>query len=211
MARRDNVYSRLVGMLKVVLPLTALSLLSTLFLVARTINPDDALPYAQVDIDELLRDPRLTAPSFSGMTRQGDEIAFTATTAHPGGESQHGARALDPVLRLTAPDGSETRVTATEARIDPSANELVLSQNVNVQTTTGYQLQSEELRAMLDQSQLDSPGPVQAEAPQTQITADSMQLTRQGADAPELLVFKGRVKLLYQPAKTTPAPQEKLP
>lgn len=204
MARRDNAHSRLVGWLKLGLPLAALALLSTLFMVARTLDPDDALPYAQVDIEELLRDPRLTAPSFSGMTRQGDEIAFTAETAHTRSDGVTGARAVKPVLRLIAPDGATTEVHADQAVMRPDENRMVLSGGVEIATSTGYRLQSAELLAKLDQTALESREPVTASAPMTEISADSMLLARDTRDAPEVLVFKGTVRLIYQPPKDSP-------
>lgn len=200
MAGRDNRYSRIVSMLKVALPLAALALLSMLFMISRSVNPDDALPYAQVDIDELLRDPRLTAPSYSGMTEQGDEVEFSAATAHPGAGDGTGARAREPLLRLLSPKGAETRVTAREAHIDPASNSLVLSDDVVIDTSTGYRLESGALLANLDQTHLESPGPVRAIAPGTEITAETMTLSRTDTASPEVLVFKGGVKLLYQPA-----------
>lgn len=220
MARRDNAYSRLVGWLKVALPLAALALLSTVFMVSRTLDPGDALPYAQVNIDELLRDPRLTAPSFSGMTRQGDEIAFIAEAARLGTTDENGARALKPVLRLISPEGLTTEVRAEEARVQPAENRMRLSGAVEVATSSGYRLRSESLLAALDRTALESPEPVTAEAPMTEITAQSMILSRETPGAPEVLVFKGAVRLIYQPPSAPsgaaspdlpPAPAPQLP
>ncbi len=201
-------YSRLVGMLKVALPLAALVLLSMLFMVARTLDPEAALPYAQVDIDEMLRDPRLTAPTYSGVTREGDEVVFTAETAHPGGVAGTGARAMAPLLRLIGGDGAQTRVSADEARIDPATRELSLSGHVEVLTAGGLELQTDELVAQLDRSRLDAPGKVLAEAPQGRLEAGGFTLTRGAGPGPgqEVLVFNGGVKLLYQPQRATPAP-----
>lgn len=199
-------YSRLIGMLKVALPLAALVLLSMLFMVARTLDPEAALPYAQVDIDEMLRDPRLTAPTYSGVTREGDEVVFTAATAHPGGVAGTGARAMAPLLRLIGSDGGETRVSADEARIDPAARELALTGNVQLLTAAGLRLETGELVANLDRSRLQGPGRVLAEAPQGRIEAGGFLLTRGAAPGQEVLVFNGGVKLLYQPQRAAPAP-----
>ena len=40
--------------------LSALAILSTLFLVADQIDPEDALPFAEVDVEDLAREPRMT-------------------------------------------------------------------------------------------------------------------------------------------------------
>lgn len=204
-----NAYSRLVGTLKVALPLAALGLLSTLFMVARTLNPDAALPYAQVDIDELLREQRLTAPTYSSVTRDGDEVVFTAETAHPGGVAGTGARAVGPLLRLIAPGGGETRASADEARIDPATHELALTGSVEIQTASGITLQTAELLARLDRSRLEGTGTVRATAPQGEIEAGGFVLTRGSAPGQEVLVFNRGVKLLYHPRTATPAPRDR--
>ena len=83
-------YSRTVAYLKVLLPLTALALLSTLFLISRGIDTEAVIPFAQKDIEERMRGQQLTAPFFSGTTSGGDEIMVTASTARPGGSSGSG-------------------------------------------------------------------------------------------------------------------------
>ena len=80
---RDKWHSRLVSVLKVLLPLIALVLLSTLFLFSRKINPEDAIPYASVDVEDRLRDPKMTGAGLSGMTADGSAISVTAAERIP--------------------------------------------------------------------------------------------------------------------------------
>lgn len=201
---KDNAYSRLVGMLKLVLPLAALVLLSTMFLIARQQDPDAALPYAEVEIDELLADPRLTAPTYSGVTSEGDEVIFTAARAYPGAADGTGARAYEPDMRLIGADRQVIQLLAKEARVEPGAQVIILDGGVTVTASKGYALRSETIEAALDHSRLASPVPVEANTPQGHITANSMELTRPSGAGSEVLVFNGQVKLLYQPA--TPRP-----
>ncbi len=65
-ARPDNLHSRLVFWLKILLPLGRLAILSTLFMVSHNFRPEDAIPYADVDIEDRVNEPRLTAPDFAG-------------------------------------------------------------------------------------------------------------------------------------------------
>ena len=58
----DTARARLIGAMKLALPLAALALLSTLFLFARTVNPEGALPIATVNLSERARDEQLTLP-----------------------------------------------------------------------------------------------------------------------------------------------------
>ena len=83
MASHDNTYSRLIAWLKVLLPVLALVLLSTMFLIARTIDPNRALAYAKVNLDNLTRSQRVSAPRFSGVTEDGAALSFSASTAEP--------------------------------------------------------------------------------------------------------------------------------
>jgi len=70
MAACDNTYSRVVAWLRIALPLLALAILSTLFLLARTIDPAQNLPYADIDIDELTREQRIGNPQFAAVHRR---------------------------------------------------------------------------------------------------------------------------------------------
>ena len=74
-------YSRVVSYLKVALPLAALALLSTLFLISRTINTDPSIPFADFELENRLRGQQVTAPFFTGTTATGQEITIAATKA----------------------------------------------------------------------------------------------------------------------------------
>jgi len=77
----DNTYSRVVAWAKVLLPLLALALLSTLFLVARTVDPAQKLPFADIDVDAIAREQRIGAPKFNGVTKEGTAISLSADSA----------------------------------------------------------------------------------------------------------------------------------
>ena len=198
MARADR-HTRVVGWLKVALPLAALAILSTLFLVARRIDPEAALPYAEVDVEDLAREPRMTSPTYAGTTEDGSALTLSADEARP---SSEGAPAAATTLRLelATPDGSRTDVLAAQARMDPVAREVVLSGGVVVTTSTGYRLETAEMTARLDRTGLESRAPVAATGPAGDIRADRMVLS-QDARTPGayVLVFNGGVRLVYQP------------
>ena len=196
-------WSRLVSWLKVLLPLLALALLSTLFLISNRINPEDAIPYAQVDVAERLREPRMTAPTYAGTTRDGAAIEVTAAETRPAAaDSTQGQTAKDVAARLSTPDGAITDLVADAAVMAMDEREVTLTGNVELFHSTGYTVTTQEMTARLDETRIRSAVPVRAIGPAGQITADSMELAPKGADTPEyLLVFKGSVKLVYQPTK----------
>ena len=63
----------------------------------------------------------------------------------------------------------------------------------------GYIVQAQGLGVATDTTRVESRGPISAIGPGGQLTADHMVLSQQGAAGPYLLVFNGKVRLLYQP------------
>ncbi|HMS93729.1 MAG TPA: hypothetical protein PKA03_00625 [Tabrizicola sp.] len=194
-----DAHTRVVTWLKVLLPLAALAILSTLFLLADQINPDDALPFAEVDVEELAREPRMTLPSYAGTTSDGAALNLTAEAALPG-TADRPARALNVRMELATPDGATTDLRAASAVIDADGGKLLLSGGVSLTTGQGYSLETLEIVADLDRSGLETVSGVQAKAPAGTLTADSMVL-RQDNQTPTtyLMVFKGAVRLVYLP------------
>jgi lipopolysaccharide export system protein LptC len=198
MARVDA-HSRVVGWLKVALPLLALAILSTLFLVAHRIDPDAALPYAEVNVEDLAREPRMTAPTYAGTTEDGTALTLSADEARPASESGS-ATAAALRLALVTPDGARTELSATEAQLDEATRQVLLSGGVTLTTSTGYRLETAEVTAKLDRTGLESRSEVTATGPAGQIRADRMVLGQDNmTPGGYLLVFKGDVRLVYQP------------
>ncbi len=198
MGRIDR-HTRVVGWLKVAFPLTALAILSTLFLVARRIDPEAALPYAEVDVEDLAREPRMTSPTYAGTTVDGASITLSAEEARPAAEGSS-AQAAGLRLDLATPDGGTTELVAAEARMDDIAKELVLSGGVTVTTSSGYRLETAEMVAKLDRTGLESRASVVAQGPAGKITSQGMVLSQDIRSLRDyVLVFKGDVRLVYQP------------
>ncbi|MFZ1468984.1 MAG: LPS export ABC transporter periplasmic protein LptC [Paracoccaceae bacterium] len=203
MARID-LHSRMVGWLKVALPLIALAILSTLFLLADRIDPTAAIPYAKVDVKDLVRDPRMTGPTYAGTTSDGAGITLTATEARPGTDDQN-ASATSLTALLETPDGQRIDIAASQAVFDSSGKELSLSDGVSLTTASGYRVDTDGLTARLDQTRVQSTAPVQVTAPFGDLSADAFTLTQDAADpSAYLLVFNGGVKLIYQPQRPEP-------
>lgn len=199
MATSDNLHSKLVVWAKVALPLLALSLLSTLFLFSRRINPSDAIPYAEVDVQERAREPRLTMPTYAGVTSDGSALSVSATEARPDNTSGVGT-ANRIVGKLETPDGVRVDMAAANGVLNTEAGLMTLDGGVTLITTTGYSIKSQALIAKLDQTGLSSPGAVTAISPMGRIDAEQMTLTQDITKTKTyLLVFKGHVKLLYTP------------
>jgi len=197
--RSGNLHSKVVAWLKILLPLAALAALSTLFLVARTVDPESAIPYAQVDVEDRIREPRLTMPAWAAVTNDGSALAIRAEQARVNND---GAPPLAQAVEaeMLTPDGGRTDLRADQGRMNEAAGLLELEGDVVVTTSSGYRITTQALTARLDQTELRSDLPILVETPMGPLEAGSMQLSAaEDADKRYLLVFNGGVKLLYQP------------
>jgi lipopolysaccharide export system protein LptC len=197
-----SAHSRVVAALRVLLPLSAAALLAALFLLSRSPAPTPTLPFSDLDVEALLREPRMTAPEFAGVTEDGADVSLTAASARVIPDGRGDPSAAEPRLLLATPDGLTYAARAAEARLDPHAQVVVLSGQVVLDSSNGYRIETEALAAALDRTFAETTGPVTAVGPQGRIEAGRMRLDRDGpaADAGYVLVFKDRVKLIYAPA-----------
>ena len=112
----DNLHSQLVGWAKIILPLCALALLSTLFLFARGSSEPDIAAFTRAE--EIAREQRVTAPEFSGVTNNGDIIVISAKSARPD-ITRADTVVIDEIrLRLDTPDRTFIEVTAVQGEVD---------------------------------------------------------------------------------------------
>lgn len=193
---RDNLHSRVVVILKITLPLVALAILSSLFLFSAPIDPEDAIPYADVEIADRLAQPRMTGAGFSTVTSDGATLTLTADAAAPqvGGAVVSGLKGL-----IETPDGARTEISATKGILDRERAVLQLSKGVELQTSQGYSIRSDEVRIATDRSFVESPGTVQASAPMGELTSGGMRMSVSADGKTYLLVFNKGVRLVYLP------------
>lgn len=193
---QDNFHSRIVMILKVTLPLVALALLASLFLFSREIDPEDAIPYADVEIADRLAQPRMTGAGFSTVTSDGATLTLSADNAAP---SEGGGRVTGLKGELSVPDGFRTEISAASGQLDRGAGTLVLDADVRLATSTGYEVTTDRLTLGLDRSFLESGGAVLAMAPMGRLEAGGLRMDVTGDGKTHLLVFNKGVRLIYQP------------
>jgi lipopolysaccharide export system protein LptC len=121
MARADNAWSRWVVLLKIILPLIALALLSSIFLLSRTIDPTAYIPFTEVDVEDRAREPRLTTPKFSGVTSDGARVTIDATEMRPDLSKAGSGTATDLRARMVSLTGETTDVVADRGKVDTQA------------------------------------------------------------------------------------------
>jgi len=206
MASYNDTYSRMVAWLKVLLPVTALALLSTMFLISKSIDPTRALSYARVNLEELTGEQKISDPRFSAVTEDGAAISFSAQSATPDPDRSNLFSAEVLAARIETPNGAVIDINAAEAVIDGGSNRVDLRGGVKLVTSTNYQISTDGLTTSMDATHVESTGPVNAEGPMGTLTAGHAEiLKRDGKDGAYVLVFKDGVKLVYDPQKERPS------
>ena len=190
-------YSRLVAWLKVLLPLMALLLLSTLFLLSRNIDPMATLPFADTEIDERVRGQQITTPFLSGTTNSGDRVVVSAGKMAT--RSTLGNEADDFSAQIDLISGTRINLVSDRGQFDISSNASTLSGNVVITTSSGYVMKTAEMVADFDSLSLVSPGPVVGTGLFGTLSAGQMRLHRDGENSNAHLLFTNGVKLVYTP------------
>ncbi|MGR3659908.1 MAG: LPS export ABC transporter periplasmic protein LptC [Paracoccaceae bacterium] len=211
MAGFDNNYSTLVAWLKIVLPLTALAILSTLFLVSQSIDPSRAIPIADVDVEEMVREQRVGKPNYSGVTKNGVAFTVTADSANPnfGDNQKMTAEHINAHIETTS--GASIVIIADSGAFETKSRQADLSGGVTIETSTGYFISTDAIHSTFDLTALETGSGVEADGPLGKLTAGKMVLTQQSGqtDAGEyLLVFTNGVKVVYNPQKSSEARDE---
>lgn len=196
----DNTYSRFIAWAKVVLPLVALAILSTLFLFSRSIDPTQAIPYSQVDVEELAREQRIGEPNFAGVTQDGAAVSIVAKAARPDPQDSKQVTGTDLSATIDMPVGTRVQIAAPQGVIDAANQVAALSGGITLTTSTGYSVATQGLTTALDRTSVISDGAVTAEGPLGTLDAGQVVLTQHNGDDPAyVLVFKDGVKLVYDP------------
>ncbi|WP_316014398.1 hypothetical protein [Roseobacter sp. HKCCA0434] len=190
--RRGPGYTRFVRWSKILLPLAAVVLLSTIFLIDQDrIDFDEGLLGAVpegVDFDEGVLSPRL-----AGTTSDGTPYAFEAEFALP---SEGAYRLQDISGRLERVD-DPVELTAGEGAFDPDTDLLELSGGIDLRTGSGNSISTSIARIGLADRSLLLPEDVEVRFEGGELRADSAR-TGDGAEA-DMIWFEGDVRISIQP------------
>ncbi len=191
-------YSRLLLRLKLALPLAALALLSTLFFVTETLDPDAAIPYADVDVARILEEQGITNPSLGSVTANGVAVSLAARRIRTDpSRATLSAEALTAALDM--PDGSRIDIVSPSGTVDTGTREVTLQGGVRIESTNGYVVTTDRLVTSLRDASAASEGRVMATGPAGEISAGSMALVQPESADGHQLVFQDGVRLVYWP------------
>lgn len=191
-------YSRMVAWLKVSLPLLALAILSTLFLISRVVEPPATIPFADAEVQKRLTSQQITGPYFSGISSDGDQIEIYAEVFSAAG-GKTGENSIEDVrVRVDFVSGLRAELMADLATINIAEDISRLTGNVRFETSDGYALSSDHFEIRMSSPEIRATGTILGETPSGSVTAGSMHFSTPDAKEDVRLVFTKGVKLLYR-------------
>ncbi|WP_170418262.1 LPS export ABC transporter periplasmic protein LptC [Ruegeria atlantica] len=193
-------HSRRVQFLKVLLPLVAIAMLSTVFLLSRSIETNVSVPFTQKDIDERLADQVVTQPNYQGTTSKGEDVQIEASRATQGTEGD-APTAAEFRGRLGLLNGGVITLDSNSGMIRPDKNTATFVGDVVITTTDGIVVTTDLLNTALDEIQGDTPGQVNGTGIIGDFTAGRMTFGTEKKDGPVHIIFTDGVKLVYEPQK----------
>ena len=199
MAEPKASYSPLIVALKIVLPLSALGLLATLFLISKPMPTQSQLPFSEAKRLDLISDQKITAPYYSGVTAGGDSVSLSARQILPDPAKEDTVLVEDIALLIKPREAQQIRLTAGLGSYQVEKDELVVDQLVEVISDAGYRVSSPKVLVKLSKTWLRAEGPVEGMAPNGSLSAGEMEIFREEATQSLQIIFKGGIKLLYDP------------
>lgn len=199
MAPRGDTYSYVIGWLKILLPLAALALLSTLFLIGRGSDPAANIPFANRDGGDDPARQQIVAPRYAGVTAKGDQLTLTADSAEPAAEGLDQVLAHQLDARIDVSDGSHITLRSDRALVSDGEQSADLEGEVRIESSNGYRIDTERLRTALDRIEAETLAPVSGEGPAGRFTAGKLTITPDGTGEDVQLLFTEGVNLIYDP------------
>lgn len=195
---------RLLRILRTALLLGALVLLSTIFLLSRSIDPELAIRQSELDIDELTRAPRIGTARMASVTREDTAITVEAVTVRALSDVEEMAplrMELDqPIGRLEFPSARQVDFQGNTGLLDQDADLLTMHGEVVLHSSDGYIVHTAILTAALNRTEIHGTGGVRGTGPPGEIEADTLQVLPSPADpSGYLLAFRGNVRVIYTP------------
>lgn len=188
-------HTRRVRVLRVLLPLTALGLIASVFLFPRSfLTADFGLSGLSFDPSEGLR---LTNPHMTGSTDDGRRYRIVADWALPDAPDPSVVE-LGPLRGELARDAVRTlTLRAAAGTYRPEANRLRLEGDVTVDSGDGHSLEVRSADVDFAMQRLSAAGPVLGRTAMGTIEAGSMRAER--GENGDLVWFEDRVRVIVTP------------
>lgn len=208
---RDR-YSTAVRLLRIALPLVALALVASIFVLSNSSALRKGLPVSTPQMAELALGQKIINPRFSGVTEGGDAYLLVADTAVPDGPDPTFVDLERPHTTIDFDNENKYWSKSQTGTIDLTENVVTMTETVEMHLSNGWNAYSEHMILYYQSGNAHSPGPIYADGPFGTVEAQEMVLTQNLDDGPDrrkrLLQFKNKVKVIYLPQKNEASSDE---
>ena len=202
-ARNPGIYSRFVRIVKIVLPLLAVGLLSTVFLFQRDGGFDGQVVFSDIDRNGLGDGLTVRNPEITGVSSGGDAFRISATTATPDGPRPKEIEFTGLNARTDCQSGETLTVQADQGIVNVRDQHMTVEGNVVIDTSDGYRGETDQAVVNLRDGWFETAGPITIDGPLGTIDAGRMRIEeRDGEDNSENnrhFLFENGVKLVFLP------------
>lgn len=195
----ENRYSTFVSMAKIIMPIVGLGMLSSMFLINRTPDQSEAIPYSDVELNEILHGQRLGAPEFRGTLEDRSQVLLNADQAQPDPQNNDIINAVGVSGIITQLNGAIITLDTPTGIYDQTQRFAEGHDGVVVTHSSGYTLTSDVIRAEMDTLDIKTQSKVVIVGPNIRLEAGRMHLREQGRPGSEHVDFTLGVKLVYTP------------
>lgn len=200
MASDPGLHSRIVGILKVGLPLVAIGMLASIFLVQTDDRLGGDLVFSQGDIDALGKGLRITNPTFTGTTAGQDRFRFTAALVEPDAAPPERARITTLAGEVALHEGPVVALEADTGDLHIPTERLDVAGNVRLSTSEGYRMVSDQATLDLKAGSIVAGNAVQTTGPLGRIDSGSLIVQPAAASGEaRRFSFGNGVRLVYDP------------
>ena len=198
-------YSRFVTITKVVLPLIAIGLLGTVFLITNDDSLEGGFSFSQSDLNALESGLRIDKPRMFGSNPKGDLYNFVADTLLPDSLTPSLIEAQNISGEINYQSGEVIQLSAGKAEFMLEGNQLRLSEGMLVVMSDGSRIVGNGLLAELDTGKITSEGAITATGPLGDIQAGNFRVGYVGEEDEEkqMIWFENGVMLSFKPESWT--------
>ena len=190
-------YSAFVVWVKTLLPILALGMLSTIFLFSGKVDVTQSLPYAKLNIAEIVREQRITKPYFSGVSYNNTEITLSAAYASSDTQNADILNITDLSIILTSEHAKTVRITAGLGTLDATKQKVTVSKDVYLTAMPDFWLKTNSLTIDLKQGVATADTMFQSVTALGTINAGNMIVKTITNN--QQIIFTNGVRLIYYP------------
>ena len=195
MARGHGIYSRVVAWLKILLPLIALAVLGTVFLITSDDGFEAGFTFSRADIETLETGSFIKNPQINGVTDMGEPFHLIAERILP----QNGNNNFVEVVKLTGEfafqSGDWVKIIADSALMDVQAQTIVFETGGQMETSDGNNARVDRLLVHLETGEISGEG-ILANGPLGRISADQFRIESNEGEN-RVLWFENNVSMRY--------------